>query len=99
MLLPGVGYIIFFITAAVVVTVLQSFGLFSISGGSHFTLDAWKVVVSKEVLDSLVFSLTMGVGSSIGTIVVAFSIALYRRKPSPVKASIGSVSRPNVRTS
>lgn len=91
LLLPGVGYIIFFIAAAVVVTVLQSVGLFSIIGGSHFTLDAWKIVGSKGVLDSLVFSLKMGVGSSVGTTLVAFPIAIYLRKPSTLKSSIGSV--------
>ena len=91
LLVPGVGYIIFFIAAAVIVTILQSFGLFSITGSSQFTLAAWKIVVSREVLDSLVFSLTMGIGSSIGTTLVAFPIALYLRKPTPLQAAIGSV--------
>ncbi len=85
------GYIIFFITAAVVVTLFQSVGLFSITGTSHFTLEPWKIVTSREVLDSLRFSLTMGVGSSVGTILVAFPMALYLRKPTPVKGAIGSI--------
>jgi putative spermidine/putrescine transport system permease protein len=93
LLLPGVGYIIFFISAAVIVTALQSVGLFSITGDSGFTLKDWRILASKEVLDSLLFSLKMGIGSSIGTIVVAFPVALYLRKPSSLKTGIGSVMK------
>ena len=57
LLLPGVGYIIFFIAAAVVVTVLQSVGLFSIIGGSHFPPDSGEIFGSEGGLDFLVFFL------------------------------------------
>jgi putative spermidine/putrescine transport system permease protein len=91
LLVPGVGYIVFFITSSILVTVLQSFGLFSITGVSRFTLSNWKILTTKGVLDSLLFSLKMGVGSSLGTIVLAFPLALFLRKTSPVKTTLGSM--------
>jgi putative spermidine/putrescine transport system permease protein len=91
LLVPGIGYIVVFITSTVVVTILQSFGLFSVAGGSHFSVENWKIVASKGVIDSLLFSLVMGVGSSVGTILFAFPLALLLRKPSSWKVSLGSV--------
>ncbi len=72
MLVPGVGVILFFIATSVLMTVAQSFGLFSVTGNSAFTLKNWAIVATKEVRDSLLFSLKMGVLSSIGTLLVAF---------------------------
>ncbi len=91
LLVPGIGYIVVFITSTVVVTVLQSFGLFSVTGGSHFSLENWRIITSKGVIDSLVFSLIVGVGSSVGTILFAFPMALLLRKPSSWKISLGSI--------
>jgi putative spermidine/putrescine transport system permease protein len=91
LLLPGAGYILFFVASAVAVTVLQSLGLFSVTGASRFTLANWRILASREVLDSLLFSLKMGVLSSVGTLVFAFPIALYLRKPSSGKSTLGSL--------
>lgn len=91
LLLPGAGYIAFFITSSIVVTILQSFGLFSITGVSRFTLEHWKILATKEVMDSLFFSLKMGVWSSLGTVIFAFPLALFLRKPSPGKGILGSL--------
>jgi putative spermidine/putrescine transport system permease protein len=91
MLVPGVGYIVLFITSSILVTVLQSFGLFSITGVSRFTLSHWKILATKGVLDSLLFSLKMGAGSCVGTLVLAFPLALFLRKPTPGKTTLGSM--------
>jgi putative spermidine/putrescine transport system permease protein len=91
LLLPGVGYIVFFITSSILVTIFQSFGLFSITGVSRFTLNHWKILTTKGVLDSLLFSLRMGVGSSLGTLVLAFPLALFFRKSTPGKTTLGSM--------
>jgi putative spermidine/putrescine transport system permease protein len=91
LLLPGIGYILFFVTAAVVVTVLQSFGLFSVTGASRFTLAYWKILTSREVLDSLLFSLKMGILSSVGTLLCAFPVALFLRKPAVGTGMLGSL--------
>lgn len=91
LLLPGAGFILFFVSSAILVTVLQSFGLFSITGSSRFTFQNWKILASREVLDSLLFSLKMGVGSSVGTLLLAFPVALFLRQPDPKKATLGSL--------
>ena len=43
------------------------------------------------MIDSLVFSLMMGVGSSVGTVVAAFPLALLLRKTKPWKRTLGSI--------
>jgi len=91
MLVPGVGFILFFITTAVLVTVARSFGLFSITGTSIFTLKNWAIVGTREVLDSVGFSLKMGVLSSVGTVLVAFPVALFFRKAGSGKRLLGSI--------
>jgi putative spermidine/putrescine transport system permease protein len=91
MLVPGVGIILFFIAASVLITVAQSFGLFSITGKSAFTLKNWAIVATKEVRDSVLFSLKMGVLSSVGTLLVAFPVALFFRKGGAGKRALGSL--------
>ena len=91
MLVPGVGFILFFIATAVFVTVARSFGLFSITGTSAFTLKNWAIVATREVRDSVFFSLKMGVLSSIGTVLVAFPVALFFRKGGSGKRLLGSL--------
>ena len=91
MLVPGVGYIFFFITSSILVTILQSFGLFSITGVSRFTFSHWRILATRGVLDSLLFSLKMGIGSSLGTLLLAFPLALFFRKSTPGKTTLGSM--------
>ena len=91
MLVPGVGVILFFIATTVIVTVARSFGLFSITGTSAFTLKHWAVIAAKETRDSVLYSLKMGVLSSIGTVLVAFPVALFFRKGGSGKRTLGSL--------
>jgi len=92
MLFPGVGFILLFIGSSIFLTLVQSFGLFSITGKSAFTLENWKAILqARESMDSLFFSLKMGLLSSIGTVVVAFPIALFFRKGGAGKGILGSI--------
>ncbi|MDD4574774.1 MAG: ABC transporter permease [Sphaerochaeta sp.] len=92
MLLPGVGFIIFFIGSSIVITLLQSIGFFNMMGESSFTFSYWKSILgSREAMDSLFFSLKMGVLSSVGTVLVAFPLALFFRKGGPAKGILGSI--------
>jgi len=92
MLFPGVGFILLFIGSSIFMTLVQSFGLFSITGKSVFTLENWKAILqTRESMDSLFFSLKMGLLSSIGTVVVAFPIALFFRKGGTGKGILGSI--------
>jgi putative spermidine/putrescine transport system permease protein len=57
-----------------------------------FTLENWKAILqTRESMDSLFFSLKMGLLSSIGTVVVAFPIALFFRKGGTGKGILGSI--------
>jgi len=92
MLFPGVGFILLFIGSSIFLTLAQSFGLFSITGKSMFTLENWKAILqTRESMDSLFFSLKMGLLSSIGTVVIAFPIALFFRKGGTGKGILGSI--------
>jgi putative spermidine/putrescine transport system permease protein len=91
MLVPGVGVILFFIATTVLVTVARSFGLFSITGTSDFTLKHWAVIATREARDSVLFSLKMGVLASVGTVLVAFPVALFFRKGGTGKRTLGSL--------
>ncbi|HWP68070.1 MAG TPA: ABC transporter permease [Rectinemataceae bacterium] len=92
LLVPGVGFILLFIGSSIFITVTQSFGLFSITGKSQFTLENWRqVFVEKESLDSILFSMKMGLLSSIGTLLFAFPVALFLRKGGSGKRFLASL--------
>ncbi len=92
MLLPGVGFILMFIGSSIFLTLAQSFGLFSITGRSAFTLSNWAAIIqARESVDSLMFSLKMGILSSIGTVLFAFPLALFFRKGGAGKGMLGSI--------
>lgn len=92
MLFPGAGFILLFIGSSIFLTLVQSFGIFSITGNSVFTLENWKAILqARESMDSLFFSLKMGILSSVGTVVVAFPMALFFRKGGTGKGILGSI--------
>lgn len=92
LLVPGAGFIILFMGSSIFITITQSFGLFSITGKSQFTFANWiNVLKDKESLDSILFSLKMGILGSIGTLLFAFPLALFLRKGSSAKRFLGSV--------
>jgi len=92
LLVPGVGFILLFIGSSIFLTVTQSVGLFSITGKSQFTLENWNIVFhEKESLDSILFSMKMGLLSSIGTLLFAFPVALFLRKGGTGKRFLASL--------
>lgn len=92
LLVPGVGFILLFIGSSIFITVAQSFGLFSITGKSVFTFENWKAVFhDRESLDSILFSLKIGLLSSGGTLLFAFPMALFLRKGGAGKRFLASV--------
>jgi putative spermidine/putrescine transport system permease protein len=91
-LLPGVGFIVVFMFSSILITASQSFGLLSITGTSHFTLSNWSAIFhDKESLDSILFSLKMGLLSSVGTLLFSFPVALFLRKGGPGKRLLASL--------
>jgi putative spermidine/putrescine transport system permease protein len=91
MILPGVGFIVLFLGSSIFITVVQSFGLFSVTGTSRFTLANWKTLWERETIDSVLFSLKMGVLSSIGTLLFAFPVGLFLRKGGAGKRFLASL--------
>ena len=90
-LLPGAGFILLFFSFAFALTIFQSLGLFSLIGESRVTLAHWKVIFEKEFIDSFLFSLKIGIGSSFGTLLFSYPIALFLRKQGFGKRFLGSL--------
>ena len=90
-LLPGAGFILFFLASAFILTILQSLGLFTLIGESKFTFEHWKMIFEQEFRDSFLFSLKVGIGSAFGTLLFSYPIALYLRKKGFGKKTLGSL--------
>ena len=92
LLVPGVGFIVLFIGSSIFITITQSFGILSVTGTSRFTITNWIAIFhDKESLDSILFSLKMGLMSSIGTLLFAFPVALFLRKGGTGKRFLASL--------
>jgi len=91
LLIPGAGFIFIFLSAAIIMTILQSLGLFSITRASRFSLEYWQTLFDREVIDSLLFSLKVGLGSSLGTLLFSYPLALFMRKRFFGRQSLGSL--------
>jgi putative spermidine/putrescine transport system permease protein len=64
------------------VAVFQSFGLFNLSGEDNFTMQYWQKLFNRKVFyRSVNYSLYVGIISSIISVVLAYPIALWLRKP------------------
>ena len=90
-LLPGAGFILLFLASAFILTILQSFGLFTLIGESKFTISYWKIIFEQEFRDSFFFSLKVGIGSAFGTLLFSYPIALFLRKKGFGKKTLGSL--------
>ena len=82
LLLPGFGVILFFLGMILYVAVFQSFGLFNLSGEDNFTMEYWQKLFNRKVFyRSVNYSLYVGIISSIISVILAYPIALWLRKP------------------
>ena len=82
LLLPGFGLILFFLGMILYVAVFQSFGLFNLSGEDDFTMEYWQKLFNRKVFyRSVNYSLYVGIISSIISVILAYPIALWLRKP------------------
>ena len=91
LIVPGAGFIFVFLSAAILMTFLQSIGLYSLVGESHLTADYWLSLLDKTFYDSFLFSLKVGVGSAFGTLLFAYPLALFLRKKRFGSRTIGSI--------
>ena len=82
LLLPGFGLILFFLGMILYVALFQSFGFFNLSGEDNFTIQYWQKLFNKKVFyRSINYSLYVGIISSVISVVLAYPIALWLRKP------------------
>lgn len=82
LLLPGFGLILFFLGMILYVALFQSFGFFNLSGEDSFSLQYWEKLFNRKVyFRSVNYSLYVGILSSIISVIIAYPIALWLRKP------------------
>ncbi|MCI1964921.1 MAG: ABC transporter permease subunit [Oscillospiraceae bacterium] len=74
-LLPGIGYILFFLVVIIGFMTMQSFGFFNYTGKSGFTLQYWNSLFSRRLLDSFIFSLKVGAVSSFGSLIITYLLS------------------------
>jgi putative spermidine/putrescine transport system permease protein len=91
LVLPGAGFIFLFLAAAIVMTLLQSIGLYAIVGESRLTGAFWLSLLDRTFLDSFLFSLKVGIGSAFGTLLFAYPLALFLRRSRFGAKTIGSI--------
>src|SRR3712207_7824869 len=80
LVVPGAGFIALFLAAAIVMTALQSVGLYTLVGESRLTAAFWLSLLDRGFLDSFLFSLKVGFGSAFGTLLFAYPLALFLRR-------------------
>lgn len=61
LLLPGLGFVVLFLAAALGMMIIQSFGLLNFTGTSAFSLQYWKELFSGDLGGSLFYSLKIAV--------------------------------------
>ena len=91
LIIPGAGFIFLFLSAAILMTFLQSIGLYSLVGESHLTASYWLSLMDRTFFDSFFFSLKVGVGSAFGTLLFAYPLALFLRRRRFGARTIGSI--------
>jgi putative spermidine/putrescine transport system permease protein len=91
LVLPGAGFIFLFLSAALVMTFLQSIGLYALTAPSQLTGAYWLSLLDKSFLDSFLFSFKVGIGSAFGTLLFAYPLALFLRRRRFGSRTIGSI--------
>lgn len=92
LLMPGLGLILALIGTVVWIAVAQSFGLYNLNGESAFSLEFWaKVTARKSYFRSVSYSLYVGSISAILSVLLAYPLAIWLRKPFPGSMTIGAV--------
>ncbi len=93
LLFPGVGYITLMITSALVMTVMQSFGLFNFTGESIFGLHEWIEVFNQQTLDAFLYTSKVALISAFFCMILAYPIALYLRQNFFAKKVLNAILR------
>ncbi|EDS2151262.1 ABC transporter permease [Salmonella enterica] len=94
LMLSGLGTILLLMGSTFYVVVVQSLGYFNLEGDSGFSLEYWSAVLQDEVLHSALFySVKVSLLGAVGSVIFAYPLALWLRKPLPAKEGIIAVLR------
>ena len=94
LLLPGIGYIVFFICIVSYLVFMQSIGFHNPIGEDAFTTEHWSMITSRIFRDSLLFSLRIGILSSLISIVICYPLALALQKCPGKKTLLSIIKLP-----
>lgn len=91
-LAPGLGLILVLIGAVLYMAVAQSFGLFNFAGDSRVTLQFWREELAEPQLwRAFRFSLKIATLGALGSVLLAYPLALWLRKPFRGSLVIGAI--------
>ncbi|MCT2418092.1 ABC transporter permease [Pantoea sp. XY16] len=94
LMISGLGTILMLMGSTFYVLIAQSIGYFNLTGESYFTLQYWSGMLRDPVLvSSLLYSLKVSLLGALGAVILAYPIALWLRKPLPMKESIIAILR------
>lgn len=90
LLMSGLGTILLLMGSTFYIVVLQSFGLHNVFGEeTAFTLSHWQAVLSDSVFQkALIYSIKVSLLGAILSIIIAYPIAMWLRKPMVGKVAI-----------
>lgn len=94
LMISGLGTILMLMGSTFYVLIAQSIGYFNLTGESYFTLQYWSGMLRDPILvSSLLYSLKVSLLGALGAVILAYPIALWLRKPLPMKESIIAILR------
>ena len=94
LMLSGLGTILLLMGSTFYVVIVQSQGWFNLEGDSHFSLEYWRNMLQDEVLRSALFySVKVSLLGAFGSVIFAYPLALWLRKPMAGKEGIIAVLR------
>ena len=92
LLTPGLGLILVLIGAVFYIAVAQSFGYFNLAGESTFSLSHWaEVLESRQFRRAFQYSLYIATVSALGSVALAYPLAIWLRRPFPGSLTVGAV--------
>ncbi|MIE68180.1 ABC transporter permease [Salmonella enterica subsp. diarizonae] len=94
LMLSGLGTILLLMGSTFYVVIVQSLDWFNLEGDSHFSLEYWRNMLQDEVLQSALFySVKVSLLGAFGSVIFAYPLALWLRKPMAGKEGIIAVLR------
>ena len=92
LLMPGLGVILLMIGSVFYIAVAQSFGYYNLAGESAFSLEHWREVLgSRQFGRAFRYSLYIATVSALGSVALAYPLAIWLRRPFPGSLTIGAV--------